>query len=430
MPIHPDTFPLPTAVVFPASILNPEIVLLRVLENRVQVKYWNGEGWSTGWSGWMDIVAPVGAIRDTGSYFTALAWIDVGNSHYRWNGFFSFQSSPALDDPIGLKTGTPWEDLFNVHWVEMTPPTIHSPNSVITGFEPRSSFSWINGNKNRLNIFGVAKSNTSSAAISVRELWWDGGTWLWNDHGRPPGTLRVTVGAQSAIWPAGNNNHYAFVFVTSHEENPAGHSHLWARYWHDVNALNWQWVDLGYPGNVHTLREPLTFSYLDVRTGKPHINVFVAGADPATNRWQLYNRQWFDGNWGGWEVWGSPPGAGAGTSSGFHLTSGVVWHDGPTLRINLFGYTEVTNPPQGNTGFNNRPGALGFLINFWWNGSNWGWGETLAPPSNLPLRTISSSGYSSNGRNRISVFARDSAGTVFERFWDTAIAQEWRWLQH
>jgi hypothetical protein len=203
--------------------------------------------------------------------------------------------------------------------------------------------------------------------------------------------------------------------------DPSGHDRLWARYW-DQSAWDWRYPssrlgaglgfpfsvpvsgDLGYPGNVHRMREPLAFSYRDAQTGQPH------------------------GDWGDWRSWGSPPGAGTGGGSGFHLTSVVVWYEGTTLRINLFGYTDAELPS--GTNHPGRLGVEGHLINFWWDGLGWRWSETVPVPSNLPFRTISSVVFAGDGRTRISVFGRDSAGTIFERFRDTAVAFEWRFLQH
>jgi len=430
-PDIPDIdLPLPSAIAFPTrrGLWNPEIMLLTVERDGAREKTWYSDpelipfhGWEPGWRP-VPLAPLIPPLENGGNYFPALGWFyGEHREYYHWNAFFSFERGQKMGEVWGASHA-----LYN--WSVWTPPAVD--------FDPRTGYTWRSGTTPRLNIFGLGSRRLFGIALrpQLREFWWDGTGWRWTDHGRPPDSKEIKLGPQSAIWPAGNNNQFAYVFVAAVDEDPGAPARLWARYWHVHDYPTWDWAeDLGHPDDVTRMREPLVFSYQDAVTGQPHISVFVVGFDRNAKRWKLLNRYWHDGDWEDWESWGHPDGVGNGYGSGFYLTSGVVWHEGATLRINLFGYTD-THHPGGGFGPGTDPaanqlGVRGHLINFWWDGAIWQWGETVACPSGHPFLTASSVAFSKDGRHRISVFGR-SQGSVWERYWDTAEALEWRWLQH
>jgi hypothetical protein len=128
-------------------------------------------------------------------------WTDPPRAGHM-NGFFNF-----VDANNNLVLGAPWIVPTNnsfmpwqFNWKTMTPPDN-------AGFVVESGFAWNESGTGtllgpgRLNFFGMTlpafdavPHGGVSANNVIRELWWDGGQWNWNDHGRPPGTDTVILG--------------------------------------------------------------------------------------------------------------------------------------------------------------------------------------------------------------------------------------------
>src|SRR5262249_8157579 len=120
------------------------------------------------------------------------------------------------------------------------------------GFFVESGFAWNSGRIGRLNIFGMTspdKDIVNAAADDaarllfgdgLRELWWDGSQWNWSDHGAPPGTNRVMLGRNSAVWDPALQQGRVLVAADSH----GGLPQLWDRFW---DGSQWSWSQLGNP---------------------------------------------------------------------------------------------------------------------------------------------------------------------------------------
>jgi hypothetical protein len=176
---------------------------------------------------------------------------------------------------------------------------------------------------------------------------------------------------------------------------------------------------LGVGNHVREMRAPLALSRVENNTYK--INLFVVAwvdrqlpGQPVTSGWELLERFWDGTNWSSWNSSGLIPNSGT-RNDGVEMTSGVSWRFGNTLRANLFGYSI----------------ADGKLRDYYYDGTTWRWGLNLAPPSGRYFRTSSSAAIDLASQDRISVFGRDDAGTVWELYWDTAQAPlQWRWQLH
>jgi len=128
---------------------------------------------------------------------------------------------------------------------------------------------------------------------SLIERYWTGSTWLWADHGHPPGTLpngarnSISSGLVSVAWKAGITDRIN-VFARSANGN------LMERYW---SGSQWLWsehvvpVESGRPASTAMLAStPAVFTYMsgpDIR-----VNIFASRADG-----NLVERYWDGSQW-------------------------------------------------------------------------------------------------------------------------------------
>lgn len=210
-------------------------------------------------------------------------------------------------------------------------------------------------------------------------------------------------------------------------------------------AFTWG-IDLGLPRVGQMVDAPLVVSY-DLNgcygcVGFRRITVWVTMFDRDAGRHSLWERH-FDARtnvpsdprqmaqWSPWQTFGSP--AGLDSRTPFRLTSGLVWFQGSTLRINMFGYTDSDGAGPER------------IVEFYWSGGGWFWGapSLRTPPSGAGVRTMSAtvlqSAISNSTYTRLSVFARtggtgNPGATDVGHVWELYDVIEngrdsgWRWL--
>jgi hypothetical protein len=358
----------------------------------------------------------------------------------RFYGFFGFQDRGTQRVAIPY-----WETDIGGQWIYRT-GTLTPPNHPTDGqgFSPQAGFVWQDPNRRRrLNVFGTvqrSQGNTVPAAIppnSLRELYWDG-QWRWTDHGRPDGTGQVLMGSNAALWNPLTQQGRVFVAAVARPAVPTLGPSIHMRFYDP--AVGWTWWNLGSPLDrrfrditgtlrrewVSHLSAPVAVSR--VENGIYKVNVFVVGMIQTSERnrvlqyrWELFERYWNGAIWVPWKSYGPVPGTSTwmefqdsqAMGGGAMMTSGVVWHSGTTLRVDLFGHT-----------------MMGDLLEFFWDGSVWGWAPRDRPPGGAKIRTTSSIVHESGADDRRSVYSRAESGEVWERTFDTRIGRNpvWRRL--
>ncbi|MCM3878463.1 MAG: hypothetical protein NEA02_18845 [Thermoanaerobaculia bacterium] len=206
-------------------------------------------------------------------------------------------------------------------------------------------------------------------------------------------------------------------------------------------------IDLGLPRVGQMVDAPLVVAYdwkdcSSCQANFKRITVWITMFDRDAARHTLWERH-FDAKanvpsdprqiaqWSPWQTFGSP--AGLDPRTPFRLTSGLVWFQGSTMRINMFGYTDgdAAGPER--------------IVEFYWPGNAWFWGNPSlrTPPSGAGVRTLSASVLQSAVPNpaytRLSVFARTGGtsnpgttdvGHVWELYdvIENGKDSGWRWL--
>ena len=290
----------------------------------------------------------------------------------RFNGFFGFHDRGT--ERLAIPS---WEPDISGQWIyrtgTLTPPGHPTGGQ---GFSPQAGFVWQDPNRRRrLNVFGTIQRRIgdtvpdSIPANSLRELYWDG-QWRWTDHGQPHEQGRVLIGPNSALWNPITRQGRVFVAAAPRGVGAVG-PFVYLRFYDP--AVGWTWQNLESPLDtisannrrdwVTNLTAPVAVSRVENGTYK--VNVFVVGLVttdqfnvPRSFRWELFERFWDGAVWSPWQRHGPVPGTATAPNQvdvgGAMMTSGVVWHHGTTLRINLFGHT-----------------MSGDLIDFLWDGSRW-----------------------------------------------------------
>jgi hypothetical protein len=402
--------------------------LFRVTASGLEQKVWSGTSATGSWDpGWTP--RNQSTVRGQGPEGTSIAALggEYFSSTYgiylpRFNAFYDFTNASGQ-----LRVGAPsWNWLPSGYsWSELQPPGSG-------GFQPWSGFAWRNGQALRINMFGTVATKGSDGIVyyrSLRELWYNGSSWAFTEHGRPPGgsITHVRMGPSSAVWTNPTGVGEGYVFVTGSDEQ------LHYRYYSTTTCPGWCWdpVQLGRPARARWMRTPVALTYS--LGGRRRVTVFVS-AETGDGQ-HLYSRHHNGSSWEEWQDWGIAPGIDpldatpANTRPGFDMTSGVVWWDRGVLRINLFGTTD-----RGTRRIDGRSVPTGGkLVNFFWDGSRWSWGQTVPSPGTYDgvnprqLQTMSAAVVNTRTWTRLSVFAVDHWGVTLERYWD---GSSWSWRTH
>jgi hypothetical protein len=170
------------------------------------------------------------------------------------------------------------------------------------------------------------------------------------------------------------------------------------------------------------MRAPVAVSYVEGGQFKIHVFVLVdkVTVQPSgeTQHWVLWERHYDGTRWQDWADHGPLPGTSPVVSTEpapfrtvpeFFLTSGVVWRDHGTLRINLFGCT-----PDGR------------LVEHYWPGTApWQYGFNVPGPNEQPFHSVSSAVYDHRDFEYITVVGVSEG--IWEYYWDPRVNSNWRW---
>jgi hypothetical protein len=224
-------------------------------------------------------------------------------------------------------------------------------------------------------------------------------SWLWTDHGTPPGT--TVTGPPGALMNSVATG-LKFVMATAN-------GHIFERYWNTATSA-WGWTDHGTPPGTTPATGPGTCLSAYGQSGQPLTPAFfVAGANGhlLENYWDQAANSWL------WTDHGTPPG-----------TSLV---------------RAATGGPDGTPGalFNSADVGLKFMMTSlnghvferYWNAatSSWGWTDHGTPPgttaSNAPSCPLDSAA------TGIKFFVSGIDGHLWENYWNQP-TQQWLWTDH
>jgi hypothetical protein len=294
----------------------------------------------------------------------------------------------------------------------------------------------------------VVPGEEGTSATRLLERFWNGSTWIFQDHGVPRAGFALLVGPTAAASRAeGDGNLTAVVAVAQYFSNGYGYKpELAVRRWF-ADRGRWGWVYLPPlpDARISHARAPLAVVYR--RDNQTRVRVFVAchlENGPYERFWELYSTEMHpDGVWRNeagqnwqWNRHGEAPGlprlqqfdrpADGFFAWGFHLTHAANWRDGATERVNLFGHSDAGDR----------------LIEFFYDGAAWRWGTTdhRHPAGSLKIRCAgvaftarpATPGVANPFRLGIYAEIEDGSATgsqVWERFFDTVEGGGWRWLR-
>lgn len=390
----------------------------------IDQREWSGTTNAVGkWSQWRTQTNP--DIRFHGPVGSSIAaaggeLVGTGNVAFpHFKALFNYQDANRLN-----RVGAPfWRFLStNYTWLRLTPPSVSAKRN----FQPFTAISWKKQSNFRMNVFGLTHNYTNRLLrqiifyTSLREAWFDGTTWRFTDHGRPRDAIElIRMGPQSAVStdPSGVTGDIGRAYVFLSGNDGYLYHQLFVRYW-GPDCSGWCWHDLEAPSGTVEMRSPLAVAY--TYGNRTRVAVFVALK--RNNRWEMWGRHTDDRrNFSEWSNYGTPPGLDSTgiQESGFDMSSGVVWYQGDTLRINLFGTTE---PYEVDTaGMTARGG--GRLIEYFWDGSTWQWGLDTQFTERR-FQTMSASVIDTPSWDRISVFGEDEFGDSWEFYWP---GNGWQW---
>jgi hypothetical protein len=274
---------------------------------------------------------------------------------------------------------------------------------------------WFDGQNHRLSVFGASFIVQAPAHKALHEFHWDGQGWDWTNHGLPDAWVAgLQVGPTNAVWDRDRQNGYVFVAAEPHDRRRA--PELFVRlYTHIdvfVHVAGWVWESLGNPlpdPNLlgAAMREPVAVSRVEDGLFKINVMVMVKRVDfvQQTQLWELWERHYDGAQWQGWSNHGLLPGSvpapfdpfGQSPEPDLNLTTGVVWHDGDTLRINFFGMT--------------ADGSR--LVEFFWDGNEWQYGINVPGPNRMGFTPATSAVLG----QYITIVGRADNGEVWELFW-------------
>ncbi|MDR4496180.1 MAG: hypothetical protein R3B74_17535 [Nitrospirales bacterium] len=412
---------LPTVVLETSAV--PKLHVVAPLPNGLGETIWNSS--SRSYSPWISYSNGSGiSIRDWNPGKVVLIWNHNGSTQQK--AFFGyldhdFQSHLAIPEWFThqLSWHYQWQDI----------PAL-TTTTFSDGLYPQAGYIWRDGQQPRASVFGESfPSNCESTVIDceLREVTWNGNQWQFINHGVPPAPGRqvnigIRMGSNSAVWDS--NTGRKWVFVAREYEK------VYIRYLDPNQSQAWEWEDLGVPlshprdkQRVDSIRPPIAVSR--VENGIFKINMFsvMAVSEQTLNglktRWELWERHYNGTQWEPWQAHGPAPGIsyvleGSGEyvyGKGFRISSGVVWTDGNTLRINLFGRTDEE----------------GHLIEYFWDGGTWRWASNRVHPGGERFHTNSSAVYDYANGEYISVVGRTTSGEIWEFYWDAPARSQWEW---
>ena len=420
----------------------------------------------SGWLDWRHHNRPPNAVPtaqwDLGLPMTS-GWKTVGPAVY---GGFAFPESAGAS-----MVAVPFLDGFryppsNFHYDAQQAPTgTHAP-ALREHVNPETVvMDWDNID---FHLFGTADSDkTPTRAISLPLLRlqgsWDitraltpsgaGLQLTFTNHGQPTsgglGQGNVIVSRNSACsMPMRRRDqqtrqfrrelhHFCFVKADYGTEDRVTYLHF------DGTAFQWG-ADLGSPQQGEIVGGPMAYAF-ETPSGFYKMSVFIVMYDREESKHKLYERQLTDRNnsqplstyWGPWRDAGPPLDKNGQPallgSTKFRMTAPCIWHDGESLRINIFGWA------NGESG---TPRTQ--LLHYYWNGGQWGWADVV-PPSQfknggtrrlesgdieiLGVKTDDAAVVDKNDYVRLAVFARTPAGSIFEYAWEWENGRSigWRW---
>jgi predicted Zn-dependent protease len=243
----------------------------------------------------------------------------------------------------------------------------------------------VNGSAIRINLFAVGANS------HLYERYWNGSSWITVDHGGSlvPGICMFGRGDFGSV-NAGGIRINLFACGTN--------GHLMERYW---NGNQWVWADHGgaIGGGIAATGRG---NFRSTLSGGVRINLFMRGSNG-----HLMERYWNGGQW----VWSDHGGA----VNGSPIMIGRGHFDaidGGGIRINLF-----------------VRGSNGHLMERYWNGGAWVWGDRGGNITHAPLCwTGHGNFYTVDGDQiRLRIFAQGANNHLIEYHWNTAA---WEMVDH
>jgi hypothetical protein len=213
------------------------------------------------------------------------------------------------------------------------------------------------------------------------DKYWNGQQWVWEDQGTAPGTIMNP--SPSAVYQTALDRLVAFVFGND--------GHLYDKYW---NGQQWVWEDQGIPPgtSIYWAGSPSAV----YQTALDRLVVFVIGSDG-----HLYDKYWNGQQWV-WEDQGTPPG----TSIISGMAPSAVYQ---TALDRLVAFVVGNN---------------GHLYDKYWNGHQWVWEDQGTPPGTSIISGMAPSAVYQTALDRLVVFVIGSDGHLYDKYWN---GQQWVW---
>ena len=401
-------------------------------------------GWETRWSRYTDV--DEAANRFLG-FLAPLSWYDHASVT---GGTAGLQRGPQIQayisylDPRGSQNSdvllaqpswfTDLSGQFVYQWTSIVPPA--ATQNARQGFWPMSGSAWTEPTSWHASVFGL-DDNWGIPLNRPRSLREFRGSstqaWQFIEHGRPSRSGyepdNLGMGLQSSVF--NSQDHSTWLFVRSALLRTPFFilPEVWCRIVHPTQPANDRWVSLGSPfprsdrPDFQAIEMAPPIAVAREEGGLFKINLFVlvlattgTGQPGDSLQWELWER-FFDGNqWQNWASHGMIPGEVAdvlrtdfNNIPPFLITTGVVWHMGGKLRINLFGSA---------LGASTRFGIpAGKIFEYFWDGNVWKWGALRdAPPSAMGLFVQSSYVLDTPTRVHIGVLGSGN-GEIWEMSW-------------
>jgi hypothetical protein len=385
--------------------------------------------WSQGWHNWASFGVPAGVPAPAPTSGTSDGW-DTGmavvagptaNQRDVFFGYTSGSSGPAVRVRVDLG------NLSSQAHVIPT-PSPHPSMSVGAG-------AMFNG---AAHVFGESlpngTPNTHFATLDnpIEHLTDVNPTFV--DHAGASVNQFVGPGAlvQLRRNPAVDMNDSLFLYAANELHEVTDSTNTFVPVFTDVVTRKLDdasWTSLGAPAHVASdgsadpgvlAGQPYAFGFYwadPSQTAAAQMNVFAVARDAHSYQYRLFGRGMFNGNLEpAWTDYGVPPTVGV--DEPFNIYAAMVYWDGPryasNLRTNLWGLTRG-----------------GKLIEFYWDGGAWQWGQVIpTAPDGAVFTAISSTVVDQGSYKRQSLFARTATGRIYEYSWvyNNGTQNGWNWL--